>query len=145
MWNTFEKTLERSVLSCNETKFQICEQYYRGTNDMCCMGASLSKLKASKCVFDDFECKKIDWIHKLNFLVAHTICSNSESETVAHNSMCYTFGSRGEMCGTFNKKKMKSKSISARVVAKRQIIFSASDINVATCNITQIKFLKLTM
>ena len=86
-----------------------------------------SDLDPDKFIFYDFECTQVDGKHRLNFVVAHSICNECEANPVTSESTCKNCGSRCIICDKFNEQEKEFERYPCEGCGKRQVIFKGSN------------------
>ena len=85
---------------------------------LCYMRSFTSDVNPDKFIFYDSECTQVDGIHKPNFVIAHSICSECEDNPVTSVSTCNNYGSRCILCNQFNEQENEFKDIPVMIVVK---------------------------
>ena len=100
---------------------------------LCYMRAFSSDLAPEKFIFYDFECTQENGKHVPNFVVAHSIFNDCESEPVTGESTCKNCGSRCHLCDKFNKKENEWERNPCEGCGKRQTIFKGNNTSTEFC------------
>ena len=113
---------------CGEVKCKVCQEFYLDHEfHLCHMRAFTSEVMPDKFIFYDFECTQDKGEHVPNFVVAHCICSNCESEPITPDSKCKECGSRCELCNKFDKKEKEWERNPCEGCGNRQVIFRGTE------------------
>ena len=127
-----KKNRDPSHHECGESKCSVCHEYFINRH-RCYMRAQYSEKENSKFIFYDFECYVKNDIHVPNYVMAMTVCSMCENESITEDSICYSCGSRCLLCNKFNKRENEFECLPCYGCGKRQVVFQGENTKSEFC------------